>query len=166
MTGLARNEQERMISTSDPSEETWAVHCSMREGATHPSPKLILAPFPKQASTTTSVSSDCAGVLAAIDSGLNEADQVTQLSSGFTVPIEAERVLKPAAASWNCSAKYFDDDEKEGLDFLTAMPRKFSIPTRANELSSVLAEVLRGRVARGINTPGEELGMWLVNSTS
>ena len=43
-------------------------------------PRQILAPSPLQASTTTSVSSDRAGVLAAIDSNLQEADQVTQLS--------------------------------------------------------------------------------------
>ena len=73
-----------------------------------------------QASTTTSVSSDRAGILAAIDSNLQEADQATQLllSSGFIVPIEAERVLKPAAMSR--ATKYFDDDENEGLGLLTA----------------------------------------------
>ena len=55
-------------------------------------PRQILAPSPKQASTTTSVSSDCAGVLAAVESSLKEADQVTHLSlsSGFAMPIEAE----------------------------------------------------------------------------
>ena len=133
----------------------------MREGATHPSssPKLISAPSPKQASTTTSVSSDRAGVLAAIDSNLQEADDVTQLSlsSGFTVPVEAERVLKPAALS--CAAKYFDDDEKEGLALLTAMLQKFNISTRAKKPNTMLAEMLRACVTRGVNISSEELGI-------
>ena len=112
-----------------------------------------------QASTTTSVSSDRAGVLAAIDSNLQEADDVTQLSlaSGFTVPVEAERVLKPAALS--CAAKYFDDDEKEGLILLTAMLQKFNISTRAKKPNTMLAEMLRACVTRGVNISSEELGI-------
>ena len=96
-------------------------------------PRQMFAPSPKQGSTTTSVSSDRAEALAAIDSSLNKADQVTQLSlsSGVTVPIEAERVLKPVAMA--CATKYFDDDEKEGLALLTAMLQKFSISTRAKK---------------------------------
>ena len=77
------------------------------------------------------------------DSSLSEADQATQLllSSGVTVPIEAERVLKPAAMP--CATKDFDDDEREGLALLTAMLQKFSISTRAKKPNNMLAEMLR-----------------------
>ena len=122
-------------------------------------PRQILAPSPLQGSTATSVSSDRAGVLAAIDSNLQEADDVTQLSlaSGFTVPVEAERVLKPAALS--CAAKYFDDDEKEGIILLTAMLQKFNTSTRAKKPNTMLAEMLRACVTRGVNISSEELGI-------
>ena len=122
-------------------------------------PRQMLAPSPVQASPPTSVSSDRAGVLAAFDSSLKEADQVTQLSlsSGFTVPIKAERVLKPAAMS--CATKYFDDDEKEGLVLLTAMLQKFNISTRAKKPNTMLAEMLRACVTRGVNISSEELGI-------
>ena len=88
-------------------------------------PRQMLAPSPKHASTTTSFSDDCAGVLVAIDASLNAANQVTQLSlsSGFNAPIEAERVLKPAAMSC-ATTKYFDGDEKEGLALLTDLLQK------------------------------------------
>ena len=70
---------------------------------------------------TTSVSSDRAGVLAAIDSSLEEADQGTRLllSSGSAMPIEAGRVLKPAAMP--CATKLWDGVEKEGPALLTAV---------------------------------------------
>ena len=97
---------------------------------------------------------------AATDSaaGLNEADQVTQLSlsSGFTVPIEAEQVLKPAAMS--CATKYFGDDEKEGLALLTAMLQK---STRAKKPNAMLAEMPRAYVTRWMNISSEELGIIL-----
>ena len=52
----------------------------------------LLQDPPQPASTTTSVSSDRAGVLDAIESSLASADNSTRLSlsSGFTVPIEAK----------------------------------------------------------------------------
>ena len=114
-------------------------------------PRQILAPSPKQASTAASVSSDCPGVLAAIvhiDSSASEADRVTHLSlsSGCTVPIEAERVRKPAAMSCTCATKYFayfDDDDKEGLTLLTDMLQKFSMSTRAKEQNAMLDEMLK-----------------------
>ena len=54
-------------------------------------PHQLLQDSPQQASTTTSVSSDCAGVLAATETSLTSADKATKLPlpSGFTVPIEA-----------------------------------------------------------------------------
>ena len=94
-----------------------------------PTPPQILAPSPKQASAVASVSSDCAGVLAAIDSSLSKSDQVTQLSlsCGFTVLTEAERVLKHAAMSRDTTC--VDADEHGGLALLTAMLQTFSITT-------------------------------------
>ena len=51
------------------------------------------------------------------------------LSSGCTVPVEAERVTEQAAL--NCAEKYFDDEEKQGRPILTAMMAEFSISSRA-----------------------------------
>ena len=62
-------------------------------------PRQLLQDTPQQASTATSVSSDRDGVLTAVKTSLTSADKATKLllSSGFTVPVEAERVLKQAA---------------------------------------------------------------------
>ena len=114
---------------------------------------IVLHDSPQQASTTTSVSSDRAGVLAAIDTSLTSADKATKLllSSGSTVPVEAERVLKQAALAR--ATKYFEDDSKEGLALLTAMLQKFSmrINTKANKANTTLAEMPRACV-----TPGDQ----------
>ena len=66
-------------------------------------------------------------VLAAIETSLTSADQATKLSlsSGFTVPVEAERVLKQAALT--CATKYFEDDPKEAIAQLTALLQKLGI---------------------------------------
>ena len=66
-------------------------------------------------------------------------------------------MLKPAALS--CAAKYFDDDEKEGIILLTAMLQKFNISTRAKKPNTMLAEMLRACVTRGVNISSEELGI-------
>ena len=106
-------------------------------------PRQLLQDPPQQASTTTSVSGDRTGVLAAIDTSLTSADKDTKLSlsSGFDVPVEAERVLKQAALT--CATRYFQDDSKEGLTLLTAMLQKFSISTKAKKSITMLAEMPR-----------------------
>ena len=75
------------------------------------------------------------------------------------MPIEADRVLKPAAIS--CATKYFDDREKEGLDLLTAMLQRFNTSTRAKKPNTMVAEMLRACVTRGVNVhvSCEELGI-------
>ena len=47
------------------------------------------------------------------------------ISSGYTVPVESERVIKQAALT--SAEKHFDDKEKQGLPTLTAMMAEFSI---------------------------------------
>ena len=66
---------------------------------------------------------DRAGVLAAIETSLTSADKATKLSlsSGFAVPVEAERVLKQAAVTKSCATKYFEGDLKEELALRAAM---------------------------------------------
>ena len=100
-------------------------------------------------------------MLAAIEASLTSADKATQLSlsSGFTVPVEAERVLRQAALTF--TAKYFEDDLKEGLALLTAaaMLQKFCINTNATKSNTILAEMLRACVTRGINISSEEWHM-------
>ena len=109
----------------------------MRDGAN----RQLLQDSPQQASTTTSVSSDRAGVLAAIETSFASAsaDKAKKLSllSGFTVPIETERVLKNAALT--CATQYFEDDAKGGLVPLTDMLQKFSINTNAKKPNTMLA---------------------------
>jgi hypothetical protein len=122
-------------------------------------PLQLLQDSPHQASTTTSVSTDRAGVLAAVEQSLTNADNATKLSlsSGFTVPVEAERVLKHAALT--CATKYFEDDPKESIAHLTALLQKFGINTSAKKSNTMLAEMLRACVTRGINASSEELGI-------
>ena len=122
-------------------------------------PLQLLQDSPHQASTTTSVSTDRAGVLAAVEQSLTNADKATKLSlsSGFTVPVEAERVLKHAALT--CATKYFEDDPKESIAHLTALLQKFGINTSAKKSNTMLAEMLRACVTRGINISSEELGI-------
>ena len=94
-------------------------------------PRQLLQDSPQQASTTTSVSSDRAGVLVAIETSLTSSDKATQLSLSpdFPVPGNGEQVLKQAALT--CAKKRFEDDSKEGLALLTDMLQKFSINTKA-----------------------------------
>ena len=66
------------------------------------------------------------------------------LSSGYTVPMDAERVIKQAALT--CAEKYFDDEEKQGLPTLTAMMAEFSIRSRAEKTNTIVAELLRACV--------------------
>ena len=73
------------------------------------------------------------------------------------MPVEAERVLKQAALT--CATKYFKDVSKEGLALLTAMLQKFSINTKAKKSNTMLAEMLRACVTRGINISSEDLGI-------
>ena len=124
-------------------------------------PRQLLQESTQQVSTTTLVSSDWTGVLAAIERSLANADKVTKLSlsSGFTVPTEAERVLKQAALT--CATKYFEDDSKEGLAQFTALLQKFSINTKARKTNTMLAEMPRACVTRGVNISSEELGIIL-----
>ena len=54
-------------------------------------------------------------VVAALKANLTIAYNYNKfsLSSGYTVSVDAERVIKQAAL--NCAEKYFDDEEKQGL---------------------------------------------------
>ena len=113
-------------------------------------PRQLLQESPQQALTTTSVSTDRAGVQAAVELSLTNADNATKnsLSSGFTVPVEAERVVKHAALT--CATKYFEDDPKESIAQLTALLQKFGINTSAKKPNTMQAEILRACVTRGI----------------
>ena len=85
-------------------------------------------------------------MVAALKSNLKIADNYNKLSlsSGYAVPVEAERVIKQAAL--NCAEKYFDDEEKQGLPTLTAMMAEFSISSRSKKSNTVVAEMLRACV--------------------
>ena len=128
-------------------------------------PRRLWQDSPQPAPPTTSVSSGRAGGLVAIEMSLGSADKATalSLSSGFAVPIEAERVLKNAALA--CAIKYFEDDAKEGLVLLTGMLQKFSINTKARKSNTMLAgmRMLRTCVTQWISSPSGELGMRPVN---
>ena len=69
---------------------------------------------------------------------------------------------KSLLAPLSCAAKYFDDDEKEGLALLTAVLKKLSISTRAKKPNAMLAKIPRACVARGANMPSGELGIFLL----
>ena len=74
-----------------------------------------------------SVSTTRDEVLNALKSNMKVADDFNKLSlsSGCTVPVDTERVLKQAAL--NCAEVYFDDEEKQGLLMLAATMAEFSI---------------------------------------
>ena len=126
-------------------------------------PRQILqfaSPAPADSTNTTpSVSTTQVEVVAALKANLTTANNYNKfsLSSGHTVPVDAERVLKQAAL--NCAEKYFDDEEKQGLPMLIAMMDEFSITSRAKKTNTIVAELLRACVARGVNVSREELGI-------
>ena len=66
-------------------------------------------------------------------------------------------MLKQAALT--CATKYFEDDQKEGIAQLTALLPKFGINASANKSNTMLAEVPRACVTRGVNISSEELGI-------
>ena len=86
-------------------------------------------------------------VLNALKLNLKVADDFNKLSlsSGYTVPINTDRVLKQAAL--NCAEKYFDDEEKQGLLMLAATMVEFSISSRAKKTNTMIYEMLRACVA-------------------
>ena len=45
--------------------------------------------------------------------------------SGYTVPVEAGKVLKQAAL--HCAEKYFDDEEEQGIPVLVSGMAEFRI---------------------------------------
>ena len=98
------------------------------------------------ANTPLSVSTTRTEVVAALKSNWTIADNhnKSSLSSGYTVPVEAERVIKQAAL--NCAETYFDDEEKQGLPILTARMAEFSISPQAKKTNTIVAEVLRACV--------------------
>ena len=77
--------------------------------------------------TALSVSTTRDEVLNALKSNLKVADNFNKLSlsSGYTAPVDTERVLKQA--DLDCAEKYFDDEEKQGLPMLAATMADFSI---------------------------------------
>ena len=80
--------------------------------------------------TAQSVSTTCTEVIAALKSNLTIANNYNNLSlsSGYTVPVEVEQVIKQAGLNCvQCVEKYFDDIKKQGLPIRTAMMAEFSI---------------------------------------
>ena len=70
--------------------------------------------------TALSVSTTRHEVLYALQSKLKVAADFDEISwsSGYTVPVDTERVLKQAAL--NCAEKYVDDEKKRGPPMLAA----------------------------------------------
>ena len=66
-------------------------------------------------------------MVAALKANLTIADNYNKfsLSNGYTVPVEAVRVIEQAAL--NCAEKCFDVEEKQGLPIRNAMMDEFSI---------------------------------------
>ena len=79
------------------------------------------------------------------------------LSSGYTVPVDTERVLKQAAL--NCAETYFDDEEKQRLPMLVATMAEFSITPRATNADTMMSEMPRACVTQGVNVSREGLGI-------
>ena len=100
-------------------------------------------------------------MVAALKSNLAIADNYKKISvsSGYTVPIEPERVIRQAAL--NCAQKYIHDEGAQGLNILTAMMAAFSISPRAKKTNTTVAEMTRAYdiVTRGANAHRGELGI-------
>ena len=62
-------------------------------------------------------------------------------------------------AALNCAEKYFDNEEKHGVPIPTAMMAEISISSRAKKSNTIVAEMLRACVTRGMNVSREELGI-------
>ena len=98
-------------------------------------------------------------MVAALKANLTTADNYSKfsLSSGCTVPVDSDRVIKQAAL--HCAEKYFDDEEKQVLPVLIAMMDEFSIRSQSKKTNTIVAELLRACVTRGVNVSREELGI-------
>ena len=109
--------------------------------------------------TAVSVSMTRDEVLTALKLSLKVSGDFNKLSlsSGYTVPVDTERVLKQAAL--NCAEKHFDDKEKQGLPMLAAKMAEFSTSPRAKKASTMISEMPRACVTRGVNVSREELGI-------
>ena len=120
----------------------------------------LASPTPAASTNTTpSVSTTRVEVVAALKVNLTTANNYNKfdLSSGYTVPVDAERFIKQAAL--NCAETCFDDEEKQGLPILIAMMDEFSITSRAKKTNTIGAELLRACVTRGVNVSREGLGI-------
>ena len=99
--------------------------------------------------TALSVSTTRDEVLNALKLNLKVADDFNKpsLSSGYTVPVDTEGVLKQAALK--CAEKYFDDEEKQGpgLPMLADMTAEFSISSRAKTTNTMITERPRACVS-------------------
>ena len=100
-------------------------------------------------------------MLNAVKLNLKVADGFNKLSlsSGYTVPVDTERVQNLKQAALNCAEKYFDDEEKQGLPMLAAAMAEFSIKSRAKKTNTIISEMLRACVTRGVNVSLDELGI-------
>ena len=165
--GVARIQQEGHLTTTDSSQgwtELFTVTCEKVKAT--PRQFLQLASPTPAASTNTTPPEPATRVeaVAALKANLTIADNYNKfsLSSGYTVPVEAERVIKQAAL--NCAEKYFDDEEKQGLPIRNAVMEEFSISSRAKKTNTtgiiiIVAELLRACVTRGVTVSREELGI-------
>ena len=59
----------------------------------------------------------------------------------------------------NCAEKHFDDEEKQELPLLAATMAEFSIASRAQKTNTMISEMLRACVTRGVNASRDELGI-------
>ena len=100
-----------------------------------------------------------AEVLSALKSNLKVANDYSKLSlsSGYTAPPDAERVLNQTALT--CAEKYVDDEEKQRMPMLAATMAKFSISSQAKKTDTMMSEILRASVTRGANVSREELSI-------
>ena len=64
-----------------------------------------------------------------------------------------------AAVSPECTEKYFDGEEAQGLPVLAAAMAGFGIGSRTKKTSTMVSGLLRACVARGVNVSREERGI-------
>ena len=106
-----------------------------------------------------------AAIDTAIETSLASADKATKLPlpSGFTVPVEAERVLKQAALT--CYEVLRGRLQgRDGSTHCLAAEVQHQHQSQEIKINTMLAEMLRACVTQGISIPSEELGICYCNT--
>ena len=74
-------------------------------------------------------------------------------------PSDSQNEYSLKQAAINCAEKYFDNEENQGMPVIAVTMAEFGISSRAKKTNTMISEMLRACVTRGVNVSREELGI-------